>query len=288
MAFAVASVGTSGGYGTSAIITKPTGLAVGELMIALIESNAGVTPTINTLAGWTLVATRSRTNGSVSMQYKIADAGDVAASNFTFTDTSGSRVGGAILRVTGNTPTGSLDTSDNDFNNAASSATISFTTTVSPTYNGSLLVAVFGASGGGGGIGSIGSYVASDGSLSWTEAFEQAADAGSTDPIGGGAYAIQSTKTALTTYGATLSFSQTAHAGIIAVFTPAISATADVSHLTVTASLDGLVGSNTATANVGNLAIPPTLNGVSAKSSSDDTRWTNPDKPSATWTNPDK
>ena len=283
MAFAVPSVGVSGAYGATAVITKPTGLATGELMVALIEGNAGVSCSIDTLSGWTLVATQSRTNGSVSIQYKIADAGDVAASNFTFTGTSVSRMSGAILRVTGNTATGSFDTSDADTNNAAASATISFTTTVSPAYDGSLIVMVFGGSDGNAGAGSIGTYIASDGSLSWSEAFDVSTDTGSVDPIGGGAYAIQTTKTALTSYGATLSHTKDDHNGIVAVFTPQINATATHSLLSADADFFAPTASAGVSGNASLLSADADFFAPEVDATSP-SQWTAETKPTTSWT----
>lgn len=201
--------------GTTTTINKPTGLSVGDLMIATVGAFAGSSITISTLSGWTLVSTRSIQNGSLSMQYKIADSSDVAASNFTFSCTSASSMCGALMRVTGHAPNSVLDTSDNDVNNAANSATISFTTTISPNSDGNLLVMLLGAGDGNDGGASLSSYTTSDGALSWTEILDTTQDAGTQDPVVGAAYAIQSTATALTSYGATISGSKDDHAGIL-------------------------------------------------------------------------
>jgi hypothetical protein len=89
MAVAIASKSTS----SSGTLTKPTGLAVGDLMVAVLFSTgpqADQAPAAwNTLSGWTALGSASDTiaNGlaSVSVQAKIAEASDVAASDFTFT-----------------------------------------------------------------------------------------------------------------------------------------------------------------------------------------------------------
>lgn len=83
--------------GTSVVITKPTGLAVNDLMVAHIAgrfySGQGVTPP----AGWTLIIDERHTGGvwECYTAYKIAVQADVDATNFTFTYATG-WVGGAI------------------------------------------------------------------------------------------------------------------------------------------------------------------------------------------------
>ena len=86
MALTLRSVGqsTPASSGTSQAITKPSGLAVGDLMIAhVFWRNGG---TISTPTGWTLIVNivRSTTN-TMSAFWKIATSGDVSASTFTFT-----------------------------------------------------------------------------------------------------------------------------------------------------------------------------------------------------------
>ena len=71
-------------------VTKPTGVAVGDLLVAVLFA---VEADVGSLAGesWTLLSGWSNAgsvlNGvtnAVSFQYKLATSGDVSASNFTF------------------------------------------------------------------------------------------------------------------------------------------------------------------------------------------------------------
>jgi hypothetical protein len=289
MALVVESTSVNSGSGTTLVITKPTGLAVGDLMIAVLGCYGGIAQTIDTLSGWTLIANRAFSNGSVNMQYKIADAGDVAASNFTFTDTASSSIfSGSIMRVSGHASVGFLDASDSDDYNSTAKTSISFTTTVSPTYNNSLIVLCFGAgNNGGAGAGTIGSYVVSDGTLSWTELYDYSVDIGSIDPILGGAYGIQATAVALTTYGATLSLTKEAQGGIIAVFRAKVDATGTNATFAVSPLLstqNGVAGGQGTNAT---FAVSPTLFNQSGRATTP-TQWTNPDKPSTIWTNSNK
>jgi len=90
MALTYQSVQTNTSNGsTSVVVTKPTSLAVGDLMLAQYSIH---TDTISSTfpSGFTLLDSRIETNNSFTSEiyYKIADAGDVAASNFTFGDLS--------------------------------------------------------------------------------------------------------------------------------------------------------------------------------------------------------
>lgn len=69
---------------TSVTITKPTGLAEGDLLLAFIAGIGGV----DTPSGWTLETTYTQSNVNVAVLWKIATSGDVAASDFTFTTSS--------------------------------------------------------------------------------------------------------------------------------------------------------------------------------------------------------
>ena len=83
----VTDIGSSGTF----LVTKPTGLTVGDMLVAITsleEVYNGITP-----SGWTSVTIPSGSvNGNeTNLFYKLADSGDVAASNYTFatTDDSG-------------------------------------------------------------------------------------------------------------------------------------------------------------------------------------------------------
>jgi hypothetical protein len=100
MAIAIQSTGSTT-YGTSSVaIPKPTGLAVGDLMIAFISigNSNGFSYT-----GWTLVGSSLPIPGAeIVVLKKVATSGDVAASTFTFIcSNSPQLVGGIIYRITG-------------------------------------------------------------------------------------------------------------------------------------------------------------------------------------------
>lgn len=103
MAITVASTATDTITDTGSLdITKPSGLAVGDLMVAVLFRNDG--STIATKTDWTLVhADGDSANVYVNVQYKYADSTDAAASSFSFDATGGSPAptGGTLYRITG-------------------------------------------------------------------------------------------------------------------------------------------------------------------------------------------
>jgi hypothetical protein len=90
----------TGGNGTTFVPTKPVGLAVGDLLIAAFYTDA--TGTVTMPSGFT---NRFNVNPSGAMHlrvdWKVADSGDVAATNFTWSWTGSVWRVGCLLRVTG-------------------------------------------------------------------------------------------------------------------------------------------------------------------------------------------
>jgi hypothetical protein len=85
---------------TTVVITKPTGLAAGDLMIATL--GCADSRTISPPGTWDTLHNDSDGGQRVYVFARIADAGDAAATNFTFTvsGTFGASAG-AMYRVTG-------------------------------------------------------------------------------------------------------------------------------------------------------------------------------------------
>lgn len=94
----VATGTRTGGSGGTVVISRPSGLQVGDLMIAVlcVTSSAG-TPTWTELTGWTEVLDSSGTRPTFAMQWKVADSADVAAADFTFTATAGGTSNAAAI-----------------------------------------------------------------------------------------------------------------------------------------------------------------------------------------------
>ena len=133
----------------SVTVTKPTGLAVDDLIVAVIYAHdTSGSPGLNTPSGWTLVGSNARAmTGSDIMEYAIfykkAASGDVAASNFTFSaGTTMDFIDAVLLRVSGiRTDVASLGAfsrqSKTDTDNP------SFTVSLSPAQDNVLYIATF-------------------------------------------------------------------------------------------------------------------------------------------------
>ena len=97
MAVAIQSVSTNA-MGTGGVLTKPTGLAVGDVLLAIVVAES--VADLAAPGGWTAVNNRNNANYAKAAAFiKTADASDVAASNFTFTGTD--IQGGILYRITG-------------------------------------------------------------------------------------------------------------------------------------------------------------------------------------------
>lgn len=94
--------------GTTLTITRPSGLAVGDVMIANIvqaDNDAGTSLSDATRSGWTVIpGAQFGVNGNDkwwgNLLYRVADAADVAAASFAFTldaDANGDGTVGAIV-----------------------------------------------------------------------------------------------------------------------------------------------------------------------------------------------
>ena len=86
-------------------LTKPTGLTVGDLLVAGITISGFSSPVITAPAGWTTTDTKTLSNDArTSIFQKVAESSDVAASDFSFTataNTTGPTVAGFMTRISG-------------------------------------------------------------------------------------------------------------------------------------------------------------------------------------------
>ncbi len=184
--------------GTSSVVTKPTSLAVGDLMIArAVYRNGDGGGVINLPTGFTGIGTQD--DGILDsdqlhskLGYKVADSGDVAASNFTFNTTLGDTVINqcSVIRITGASPVAaSFKYNGGSTDN---SATPSIAAGVTPTDygNGSLLLQFwFGRSN----VSSVSTYAIATSNPTWTEGYDLA---DSTTRVSSMAYGSRSQVTA--------------------------------------------------------------------------------------------
>lgn len=167
MAVTVASSSTAISTGdTTLTIDKPTGLAVGDLMLAGIRNDDGGNG-ITLPSGWSTLSSTFNPFNFVYVHYKYADSGDVAASNFTWTSSNNTIFAGGILRITGSSPLiGSAVLAGAQTN----SATPSFSTGVTPTRADSLLVIFLFSQQNANQ--SMGGYAIATSNPTWTEQFD--------------------------------------------------------------------------------------------------------------------
>lgn len=113
-AFASAAAQSVGTTVSPVPCPKPTGLAVGDVMIAFCWANNSTATWSYTSGGgggWTAIGNNAGTGGSAFFR-KIADAADVAAATFTFTRATNSVNGAGVIiaRYTNPDPTNPVDT----------------------------------------------------------------------------------------------------------------------------------------------------------------------------------
>ena len=188
---------------------KPTGLAVGDLMLFHIAQRRTRAVTLTT--GWALVDSRSQTNLKSDIFWKIANSTDVAAGSFSFSWTGGTAEAicsvTAISGVNTTTPIGASTGQSN-----ASSVTVSTGSITPTTANSMLMIYVTG-----GDDQTSSSYqVPTDNPSSWTEAYDVVTNLGN-DLCFAMAYGTRAATTSTGTGTATLSLAAINLGQIIAI-----------------------------------------------------------------------
>lgn len=116
MALSVASTSSNMVYNSNTVtVTKPTGLAEGDFMVAVSFGYQSGSSTPDLPTGWTSISTDNSTAVGNRLMYKEADSSDVAATNFTFTiNTTSENFGAVIMRIASDDSSviGLLDESD--------------------------------------------------------------------------------------------------------------------------------------------------------------------------------
>lgn len=277
----------SGTNVSSVVITKPTSLAVGDLMVAFIGYyRAGSSTTITTPSGWD---SRQKDDGSDTGQAcftRIATSGDVAASDFTFqVGASSDIVLGSLHRIDGYS---SIGTSEIDSLSTDADGDLSFTTSLTPTVSNNLLIASYcGADPTWSGTPSASTY-SSTPSKTWSEKADVGAKSSNLGLLMSVATADNTNTDQVTGRTALMNDAPTAGvSSIILIVEGTVDATGTNALLAVSPTfftqngVAGATGTNT-------LHAPsPTFFDQSGYGNSP-TQWANPNKESTTWTNPDK
>ena len=271
---------------SSLTITKPTGLAVGEvLVVCLFRSNRlDSTGILTTPAGWTLHTTQSDGGRvALSILYKTATSGDVAASNFTFTNNIAlDYYQGFMFRLTTDTSFTSPVITSSDSEVMTGDGVTPTTTPTFPLsfkqFSNSLII--------------VASVTANDDSIAtsgytingtnptWTEHFDFATGDFATWNL---VSAAPVASTDVTSYNYTTSTATRDAVASAIVIAEVKNASPDVDTIATPPTLYSITGSNTATPDVSHLDNSPTLYSPSSKPRRNN--WRNQDKPNTNWNN---
>lgn len=153
MAVTVRSSNSASNVTGNLAVTKPAGLTVGDLMIGWhVADNDAVLASMGGPSGFTLLGSDAGVAGGdpyVKVWTKVADSSDVAASTFTFTNsTSGIFNSAAVVAIT----TGTYDTTSPTGSVSFQSGTTNTTSHVAPSVSGianGLLITSLGTDSGG-------------------------------------------------------------------------------------------------------------------------------------------
>lgn len=195
------SAGAFAADGASCVVTKPTGLAEGNLMVASAAGHSdsgGSQPTITPPAGWSTYATYAgETFANLYTFYKVASAGDAEATDFTFTSSGGSdtRIVVGIARISG-----AVSLTGSASGIASTTSTPSFSVSLDTVYNDCLVL--FQIMGRDTSVGTYSAYSTSGTNPTWTEQMD-VTNADTVDTAFSVATAGITTSRVLTSFGAT-------------------------------------------------------------------------------------
>lgn len=260
---------------TSLVITKPTGLQVGDLLLAHVATTDNTTYTAP--AGWATVRSNATLNeGTMYVFSKTADSSDAAASNFTFTSGTSAVLGGGLMRISGGVA-GSINST---IGTAANNATPSLSGLTPTVASSMLLILSFVRSDTSGP--DTGSWAIATDNPTWLETYDVVLGAR-------GLAAASATRSQITTTG-NFSFAfppgggSSDSTGVLVVIPPTTPATATAALLTAAFTTLAVTLPFTALAN----ALSATLSLLGVTAGQANTGWTNAPKHSSSWVNPDK
>ncbi len=231
MAVELKSVGVSpGADSTTCVVARPSGLSVGDLMLAHITSHEGglvITPP----DGWTQIRQDVSDHGFRSgLFWKIADSDDVSASDFTFTVGDNANIG-AITAWTGHDPDSPIGAHSGQYNSYYYHVLVP---SITPAAANSLIL-LFGVSRNN--VTFSNYLVATDNPGTWTEAYDHGTSLGS-DCSQCMGYALRP-ETSATGQGDITPSSQTYNIGNLIAITPSSGGGADKTASETGSGVDG-------------------------------------------------
>lgn len=283
VAFGLVATNTaSTGAGTTLTITKPTGLASGDLMIALLNLSANTSAW--TATGWTQKFNQASGAPAITLTclVKVADSSDASATDFTFTNGGSSDASktGILFRITGTEFAGAGNIT-HDVDVVTSDTTPSYPGGVTPSVTSALLIMGAGT----GGVDTFSTYAVTNSDPTWTERAD--INVNSTNDCSLSAatatYSVASTTGA---YSLAISVSSDSIGYIMAIVESAdVTVTLDTPSIEIAPQAPTITGDANLTLDLATIEIapqPPTVTGGTSK-------WNNTDKSAApTWNNTDK
>lgn len=279
--------------GQALTLGKPAGLAVGDLMVAVVANGSSTTANpFSFPSNWLDLGGASTTygtqqasaSGRIAAGYKVATSADVAASDFSFVvqEAGTHQVAGIMYRIDGQDPTPIAAYLGGSATNTTSP---SFATGITPTESCLLLFNIMVC--GGAGAPTVSGYAIVTSNPSWTERLD-INDASSRALAAATATRPEATSTGAWSCSLAGTDGAADSASFLIAVKPVADATFNASVLSLTSSIPGTItvsgtANFTASAQVLTPSIPtPTI-------STPTPEWSNPDKSSApTWANPDK
>jgi hypothetical protein len=281
---AVTDIGSSGTF----LVTKPTGLAVGDVLLALtsVEGASSTTPP----GGWSTGTVPLDLGRYTDYFYKTADAGDVAASNYTFaTNSDTAEYGYACYRLSGAVTTADpiIQTRTVSTDDTPTSISESFASSITPPDGTGVIIFVGKDSQTSTGTTcTLSDYAITGGSITFTERMDEVGSSGIEDgaAIADGVLATSSTLTGITMTASGSKTPETLlYVNVLFIY-PQQDASTAVGFVSATNTAFAPVGSagtslTLGLTSTGNTAFAPTGRATTP------TQWANETKPSTTWVN---
>lgn len=288
------SIATNTAAAGTVVVTKPSGLAAGDLMIAFC-SQVNTPGSWNTPSGWTsLGAITTPGDLDVSVFAKKADSSDAAASDFTFTYSASSKVEAVLYAVSG-----TFASTSNIYAQSIIAATEAVTdvlrgaTGITPYSASSLLIMYIYGGFSDSDNNSISNYLVQTDNPTWTERAE-IQDNGGTNTVRIGT--ATATRTEVTDTGyfqadiSTGAINASGNVGVLLAIQDTANGSVSPSVISMVASVEAPTATGSSAVTIASpVGITATVPSVTATGGTNDALWKNQDKPSAgSITNQDK
>lgn len=157
------------GGSASVILTKPSGVKNGDLLIAVVASFLSTSQSVTPPAGWTLIQSVTVSTVDILSVYSKIASSEPASWTWTIGASTG-KSGGAVFAVIDYDVTTPIDAVAAA--TAGTTQTPSYANTITPTRAASLLLMFTGAGSGGLNVLGISGYAITTNNPSWTELYQ--------------------------------------------------------------------------------------------------------------------